>query len=300
MNSLLSLPLAEFWSAANGSTQLKVSIIGTILFGILMIFVLMNVPARWRRPIIGFFTFIAGLIYVAYFLWPQPPKGADPVGAVQNVGAFLGEARNTVGGVATTLTAFLLGLGMYSLVGIHLRRLFKMQRDWFYSLVLIISMVVMVIFGYWNWLETKGARAAELQFRENWGFAQYGFDLVFDGLLQQMDAAMFSIIAFYILSAAYRAFRVRSVEATILLATALLVMLSVMGAVEYMWNSRVEAIAGGPNGFLNNFRLTDMSRWISETFQTSSLRALDFGVGIGALAMGLRLWLSLERGGMSS
>lgn len=300
MNQALSLPLAAFWSADSGSGQLYGSIAATVVFGILMIFVLMNVPARWRRPIIGFFTFISGLIYVAYFLWPQPQKGVEPTTPVQHVGAFLGEARNTVGGVATTLTAFLLGLGMYSLVGIHLRRLFKMQRDWFYSLVLIISMLVMVFFGYWNWMQAKGPQAAELQFRENWGFAQYGFDLVFDGLLQQMDAAMFSIIAFYILSAAYRAFRVRSVEATILLATALLVMLSVMGAVEYMWNSRVEAIAGGPGGFLNNFRLTDMSRWISETFQTSSLRALDFGVGIGALAMGLRLWLSLERGGMSS
>jgi hypothetical protein len=48
---------------------------------------------------------------------------------------------------------------------------------------------------------------------------------------------------------------------------------------------------------LFNFTLTEIAKWIKDTFQTSSLRGIDFGVGIGALAMGLRLWLSLERQG---
>jgi hypothetical protein len=37
--------------------------------------------------------------------------------------------------------------------------------------------------------------------------------------------------------------------------------------------------------------------WLRNTFQVPSIRGIDFGVGIGALAMGLRLWLSLERTG---
>ena len=107
---------------------------------------------------------------------------------------------------------------------------------------------------------------------------------------------MFSIIAFYILSAAYRAFRIRSVEATILLASALIMMLSLMGAVEYMWNGLFDH----SGAFVANFQLTEIARWIRDTFQTPGIRALEFGIGLGALAMGLRLWLSLEKGGVSA
>jgi hypothetical protein len=114
-----------------------------------------------------------------------------------------------------------------------------------------------------------------------------------------MDAAMFSVIAFYILSAAYRAFRVRSVEATILLGTALIVILSLMGAVSGLWDDAVKSAANG-NTFILNFQLTVVADWIRNTFQTSSLRGISFGVGIGLLAMGLRIWLSLERTGGSS
>jgi hypothetical protein len=99
---------------------------------------------------------------------------------------------------------------------------------------------------------------------------------------------------------------VRSIEATVLLATALLVILSLMGAVEYLWGSGVASIAGyggdaakmeAANSFAQNFTLTAIRGWIQATVQTPSIRAIDWGIGIGALAMGLRLWLSLERTG---
>jgi hypothetical protein len=112
---------------------------------------------------------------------------------------------------------------------------------------------------------------------------------------------MFSVIAFYILSAAYRAFRIRSVEASILLFTAFVVILGLMGAVAYLWDTKmIGGITGNdPNSFANNLKLSGVKDWIQNTLQTSSLRGIDFGVGIGALAMGMRLWLSLERGGVS-
>ena len=112
---------------------------------------------------------------------------------------------------------------------------------------------------------------------------------------------MFSTIAFFILSAAYRAFRVRSIEATILLAAAFVVMLSLMGALEYMIGAKIDAVTGGnADSFLNNLKLTAVSGWLRENVQTPSIRALEFGIGLGALAMGLRLWLSLEKVGGNS
>src|SRR5207248_3322154 len=102
---------------------------------------------------------------------------------------------------------------------------------------------------------------------------------------------MFSLIAFYILSAAYRAFRMRSVEATILLGTALIVMLSVMGAVQTPVDDWVRHNLAGDNAnsFMLNFQLSTIANWIKGTFQTSSLRGIEFGVGIGLMAMGLRI-----------
>jgi hypothetical protein len=303
MLNLFNTTLAEFWSGDNGSTYLWGMILGTFLFGVLMIVAFTFAPPRARRLIVGGFTFFSGLIYVLYFFWPTVPKGTAyvPGHTADNFALWLKDGIGIAGTLANILTAFLLGLGMYSLLRIHVRRLFKGQRDWFFSLVLMISMISIIIFGYWNWHDMKGPQAGLFQFQANWKPENYAFDFLFDGLLQQMDAAMFSIIAFYILSAAYRAFRVRSVEATILLATALLVMLSVMGAVEFLWNNGVDSMTGhDPNSLLNNLKLTEIAKWLRDTFQTSGLRALDFGVGIGALAMGLRLWLSLERGGVSS
>jgi hypothetical protein len=113
-----------------------------------------------------------------------------------------------------------------------------------------------------------------------------------------MDAAMFSIIAFFILSAAYRAFRIRSIEATVLLASALVVMLSLMGAVTNAWQGGIDTLAhGNQASFLQNFSLDTIRGWLTNNVQTPSIRGIDFGIGIGSLAMGLRLWLSLERTG---
>jgi len=70
-----------------------------------------------------------------------------------------------------------------------------------------------------------------------------------------------------------------------------------MGAVEFLWNGTIDGMTGNsPGSFLNNLKLTEISKWLRETVQGAAIRGIDFGVGIGALAMGLRLWLSLERG----
>ena len=294
---------ADFWSAPNGSVQLWGAIAATLVVSFLLIYAMTKMSPRSRRIVIGVFTFLAGLLYVAYFFWPAPQsRGSNdvPVGTTETVSFWLSDAVAAVGDLGNTLTAFLLGLGIYSLVRIHSRRIFSGHRDAFFSVMLLVSMLLMVFFGYWDWYDGKFAPdSAQYQFPEHWHWWNYAKNFLFDGLFQQMEAAMFSIIAFFILSAAYRAFRVRSVEATILLATALIVMLSLMGAVENSWNGAVTNLSHG-NEFAQNFTLTEISKWLRDTFQNSGLRALDFGIGLGALAMGLRLWLSLERAGVSA
>lgn len=292
----------SLFNAPPASVEIWIKILVTAVIGFAIAIGLSFLPSRARRPVIATFTFIAGFYYVLLWIWPKAQDRTPldiPRNAVEGVAFALEDLLPVVTPVTQVIVGFLLLLGVYSVLRIHLGRMVKMQKDWQFSLILLISMAVMVFFGFWPWLrELKDPTLAEL---ENWGVAEYGKDFLFDGLLQQMDAAMFSMIAFFILSAAYRAFRIRSAEATILLATALILMLSLMGGVEYLWGEMIGLITKGePGSFANNFTLTSISRWISDYLQQPAIRGLAFGVGIGALAMGLRLWLSLEKGGVSA
>lgn len=287
------LAQSTFWSAPSGSGELIGKIVLGLVLGFGLMAALLFAPSRARKPIVFTATFLAGLFYVLVFLWPQPvdrDPGELPLNPVESVGFVLQDGLQIVATFTNVLSAFMIGLGIYSLFRIHFRRLFKMQRDWVYSLVLLTSLFTIAYFGFADWSsrQTTGTLYDE---RANWTFIHYAKDLLFDGLLQQMDAAMFSIIAFFILSAAYRAFRVRSIEATILLATAFIVMLSFMGAVSFVWDNLFPA-----DGLLANLRLSNIRVWLNQSVQTPSIRGIDFGVGIGALAMGLRLWLGLEKG----
>lgn len=296
----------SFWSGPAGSAGLWTGIVIALLVGFAFMVACLYMPSNFRRPVVATFTFISGLFYVLYFLWPKPfdwQPGEATTGTSEKVGAWFAAANPVVSNFASILTAFLLGLGAYSILRIHLGRISKQQRDWGFSAVLIISMVLMMIFGYWDWIQRQDpVLGPKMALEDNWGFVQRARDFLFDGLLQQMDAAMFSIIAFYILSAAYRAFRIRSIEATIMLAAAFIMMLSLLGGIVEPANDFVlNTLANkNPDAFVNNFQLGTIAAWIKDTFQTPSIRAIEFGIGIGALAMGLRLWLSLERGGVSS
>ncbi len=302
----------SFWNEESGSSALYIKLILALVVGFATMALLLRMPPRGRRAVVVGITFLSGLFYVAFYLWPKPLPGVDGTGApldpakprdfVEYVGFYLKDALPIVADFSNILSTFLLGLGVFSIIRIHGRKLIRRQTDWGFSLVLMFSVLLMVVVGYINYWQTHyGPDPSKLELPRNWSFVQYANDLLFNGLLQQMDAAMFSLIAFYILSAAYRAFRIRSVEATILLATALIVIFSLMGVVAFFWDKGVNGISGATTGGIaGNFTLTEVYTWIKQNVQDPSIRAIDFGVGIGALAMGLRLWLSLERGGASA
>ena len=110
-------------------------------------------------------------------------------------------------------------------------------------------------------------------------------------VLNSFDAAMFAILAFFITSAAYRAFRIRSLEATILMVAALLVMLGQVPIGQYITSGLPDK-----GSFLSVLRLDSISNFLLRSVNAPALRAVGFGLGLGELAIGLRIWLSLERG----
>ena len=293
-----------FW-ARNPQGDLKMFIAGGLILGIVLFLAVMNTPIQARRPLVWLVTFLSGGFMVAYTYWPKPinfdAKTELPRNGVESVGSFLQQSFGTVSSFVQIIAAFLLGLGIFSLLKIHLTNIARKKKDWVFSMVLLVSMFSMIIFGYWDFSIRQGNKAIDFDDPQFWQMPNMVRDFLFDGLLQQMDAAMFSIIAFFILSAAYRAFRARSVEATILLGTALLVILSLMGVVAGMWDDAVVAMAGTDKSakadFLLNFKITEVAGWIKNTFQTPAITGIKFGIGLGTISMALRIWLGLEKGG---
>lgn len=98
-----------------------------------------------------------------------------------------------------------------------------------------------------------------------------------------LQSTMFSLLAFYVASAAFRAFRARSVEATLLLAAGTIVLLGQVA----LGDTITFGLASPAKSFLMDYVLK------------AAERAIIIGAALGVLATGLRIVLGLERGYLS-
>ncbi len=247
----------------------------TVLLFAVVVAVLQMVPRQFRKYIIQAVTFIGGAFFALEFFLPvhPAPTAANP----KAVGNFITPFVDPVSNWLTIVSAFTVGLGVINLSGVHLKRLTRGGNNALNSGVFFVSAIVMCFIGI-------------LKEEHPYTINKDIFDILFSGALTTLDATMFSIIAFYIVSAAYRAFRVRSTEATILLLTAVLVMMGQIAVGQFITHKLP------PTGALSFLRFEVSRQWILDIANTAAVRAIGFGLGIGGLAVALRLWLGLERG----
>jgi hypothetical protein len=257
----LSTLLSKLFPPLHG-TALYLALAGMVVLCTFLFFALQALPPKARKMVIAGATFLAGLFYALEWFWPAGKDGKNP----------LTFAVPTVGNVANVLTAFTLGLGVMSLIRIHGNNVARQKSGWENSLVLLLGMLVMAVSGL---------------FFENSIF----FRSLFRDVLNSFDAAMFATLAFYIISAAYRAFRIKSVEATLMMLAALVVMLGMIPI-----GQALTAFIPERGSFASLLRVDNISNWMLVTLNAAAQRAINFGLGIGALAIALRVWLSLERG----
>lgn len=255
-------------------------IVGALLASGVFFGLLTLVPQNLRRYVIQGATFLGGLYWALEFFLPTHPMPTAQ--SPKAVGNFLTPYVVPFGNVASIVAAFAVGLGIINLVQVHGKRITKGGSNSFNSAVFFLGLIVMFTVSI-----LRKAHPNAINKNLN--------TLVFDGGLQTMDATMFSIVAFYIVSASYRAFRVRSVEATLLLVTATLVMLGQIAIGTWLTHTLPEANAG-PMGWTHNLRLEIIRDWILTKANAPASRAIAFGLGIGGLAVALRIWLGLERG----
>ncbi len=103
------------------------------------------------------------------------------------------------------------------------------------------------------------------------------YRLLFEGLFVSLGSAMFSLLGFYIAAAAYRAFRVRSAESSLMMIAAVLVMLGQIPFGVWIWSG-----------------LPDVRLWLLEVPNSAAFRAITIGAGVAGLVMAFRMWFSIE------
>jgi len=161
----------------------------------------------------------------------------------------------------TIVAGFALLLGVVSIVRVHWGKIASRHRDRYYSMALLVCLLVMAGSGILFGIGTDTL-----------------FDVLFERIQAPMMSTMFSILAFFIASAAYRAFRARSITSAILLVTAVLVMLG-----------RI------PMGQLIYEHLPAWANWIMMVPSVAVQRGIMMGAALGAASMSLRVMLGIER-----
>jgi hypothetical protein len=202
-----------------------------------------------KREIPILITLISGLFCLAGFFIPHPlvRKGYEDL---QNWALIL---------VGLTYI-----LGVANVLRVNIDGVLKRQQDWAYKLVLLAGLAVMMIIGF-----AEGNAYLDTTSKFTW---------MYQNFYSPMSATMFALLAFFIASAAFRAFRIRSTEAMLLAIAAFILMLG-----------RV------PIGNMISHWVPDAAEWLMEVPQNAAKRGILIGAALGVMATGIRLILGLEK-----
>ncbi|QOR33748.1 hypothetical protein IMX26_09560 [Clostridium sp. 'deep sea'] len=174
---------------------------------------------------------------------------------------FINTASTEIQTWGTIIASIALGLAAVNLIRIHARRIMLRRGEWYNSVALLLIMIVQTVIGL---VDTSSGEI-------------YTFG--FDNIMTPLGATMYALLSFWIASAAYRAFTARSIDSAILLVAATIVMLGNAPIGESIWM-----------GF------KDIKSWIMDVPNMAAQRGIMIGAGIGAVALGLRILMGIERG----
>ena len=202
-----------------------------------------------KREIPVLITLVAGLFMLLAWFVPHPTVKAAYEG-LQNW--------------AIVVVGFTYVLGVANLLRVNTRQVSRKERDWPYKIVLITGLLVTMAVGF-----SEGNHYTDVDSHFQWIYLTF---------YSPMTATMFSLLAFFIASAAFRAFRIRSVEALLLAIAAFILMLG-----------RV------PLGAAIHPAIPAAADWLMEIPQNAAKRGILIGAALGVMATGIRVILGLEK-----
>jgi hypothetical protein len=226
---------------------------------------------RKQLPVV--IAFVVGMFTLAIFYIPA--QWAVDSGEALNIWVLIASAFGMV-------------LGINSILGYHIERVSKRRSGFGYSWVLISSFLIMTL----AWIPWTHSPEVGSTTRYLWGGLENTsgiFTWMYFWMMVPMQATVFSILAFYIASAAYRSFRAKSGQAIVLLLAAVVVMLGrvPMGTAITSW---IPA-----EGLLNNLRLEVMTDWLLNVPNAAGFRGILLGVALGVIATSVRIMFGIEK-----
>ncbi|MEW6013124.1 MAG: hypothetical protein AB1602_06965, partial [Elusimicrobiota bacterium] len=111
----------------------------------------------------------------------------------------------------------------------------------------------------------------------------------FNNIYNPLSATMFSVLAFFIISTAYRSFRIKSFPAFLLFIAGLVLMLGNIPLGEIIWDKLFA---------WTNTTIADIKNWIISVPSTAGKRGIMIGIAIGAAVTSLKIIFGIERGYM--
>jgi hypothetical protein len=207
-----------------------------------------------RREIPMAITIISGVAMIIFFFVP----------VLENWSDILLKWFSVIAG-------FALVLGAFSLLLVNLGKISRKASGWHYNVVLLLGLIIMASLGIFGGIKVG---------------TPYNF--MFSYIYTPLSATMFSLLAFYIASAAFRAFKAKTFEAGLLLATAFIVMMGRVPLGEIIWSSIP---------MLNQIPLGDeiIEKWVMGCFNTAGQRAIIVGASIGIISVSMKILLGVER-----
>lgn len=173
------------------------------------------------------------------------------------------EPFHTINDWTIIIASFAIVLGLASLIRRHLKKVRAQDAGWGYSAVMLISLVITATLGVGFGMSPKDGDPII------W---------IYDYLNKPLSSTMFSLTVFFIASAAYKAFRVRTVGATVLLVSGLIVMIGQI-----------------PLGGMLHWSIPALKDWLLMHPNMAAQRGIMLGLGLSMFATSLKILLGIER-----
>ncbi|HAN41367.1 MAG TPA: hypothetical protein GX398_05535 [Candidatus Cloacimonetes bacterium] len=184
------------------------------------------------------------------------------------------------------IAGFSIVLGLASLLQMNYQKISTKAENWGYHLACVIAFALIVIMGALWGMEDQPGLLGQGEKIVSW-LGKKPFDYTYDNALVPLSATMFSLLAFFIASAAYRAFIIRTFESNLLMISAVIVILgrTGFGTMLTSWIPESYRI----------WQLPVLADFIMQYPNTAAQRAILISASLGIIGSSLRIILGIER-----
>ena len=186
--------------------------------------------------------------------------------------------------------AFILGGG--NLLKIHLKKISDKSVGWAYSAITLAAFLITLFVGLGKVGVNPNSLYPEYGLSGHYREIGSPFWWLYEYAFKPLTATMFAMLAFYISSAAFRAFRAKNIEAILLLVTAFIILLGRTFAGVYLTSWLPDWMSG--------LKIENLTVFIMSVFNTAGNRAIMIGIALGIASTSLKVLLGVDRSYLGS